>query len=156
MKRQAAVLLGRLLYWGGWPFYMVYFRLMERTRILLVRGDSVLVVKSWLSDGRWGLPGGGLGRTEDPALGVLRELKEELAIDVPKSSLKLLGTEVYRRYGYRYVYYQYMAELTGDVPMHREWYEISDARWTDYRELTGQNAGPDVLRAIRLWRDLVQ
>jgi 8-oxo-dGTP pyrophosphatase MutT (NUDIX family) len=151
MKRIAKK-LGKAAYWLGWPFWMVYFRFGERTRVLLVHGNKVLVVAGWLSDGRWGLPGGGLHKGEDPAVGVLRELKEEVGIAVPKSSLTLLGVEPYKNHGYRYVYYQFVAEVDGELPTHRQWHEISDARWTDYRELTPQNAKSDVLHAIRKWR----
>lgn len=43
---------------------------------------KVLVVKE--NQDTWSLPGGGLDHGEDPELGILRELKEELGIEYPE------------------------------------------------------------------------
>lgn len=45
------------------------------------RNGKVLVLKE--NQDTWSLPGGGLDHGEDPRLGILRELKEELRIEHP-------------------------------------------------------------------------
>ena len=67
--------LGRV---GGvmtWPLVWVVIRYTTRSRVLIICGDEVLLLKGWLSTGRWGLPGGGIRRGEDPVEAVLRETK---------------------------------------------------------------------------------
>ena len=61
---------------------------VERVRVAgyawAERDDSVLLVRiapHELGAGRWSLPGGGLAFGEDPALGVLRELREETGLE---------------------------------------------------------------------------
>lgn len=50
----------------------------------LIRNEQghVLVLKE--NQDTWSLPGGGLDHGEDPVLGILRELKEELGIEHPR------------------------------------------------------------------------
>jgi len=59
---------------------------------LLVREDGrvLLLEHRFRAHHPWGLPGGWLGGTEDPAEGLARELAEELDLQVPAVDLRLL------------------------------------------------------------------
>jgi ADP-ribose pyrophosphatase YjhB (NUDIX family) len=58
-----------------------FYRVSTKALIKDVQGQ-VLVVKE--NQNTWSLPGGGLDHGEDPKLGILRELKEELGIENPR------------------------------------------------------------------------
>lgn len=94
----------RLYYLLGWalrPFAIVslyaYSRVLRTPRARVVahneRGE-VLLVKTWLAGGRWGLPGGGMERGESAEAAALRELREETGIvAAPKDLQPLFALE---------------------------------------------------------------
>jgi 8-oxo-dGTP pyrophosphatase MutT (NUDIX family) len=155
MKRIARK-LGTLVYWLGWPFFKTYFMFGERTRLLVVCGNDVLMVSGWLSDRSWSMPGGGLHTGEDPAAGVVREVYEETGVRIAPEAVRLLGKERYHHHGFRYAYYLFVAEVPVRQPLRTQWHEIADAEWIDYRQLAAHNARPDVLLAIERWQSAQQ
>lgn len=50
-------------------------------KVLLGRGEEILICRG-LGDNTWDLPGGRLHKNEDPREGLLREVREELGIEV--------------------------------------------------------------------------
>lgn len=139
-------ILGKILVIGGWPFLFFYLRTGKRTRLLLVADNSILVVRGWLSsDGKWGLPGGGLHRGEDPAEGVCRELHEETGVRLTPSKLKPLGVFHTGRYGLNFTYYGFTAKLDQPLTPTIKGLEIAEARWVEISRLHKSNAAPDVL-----------
>ncbi|MCB2051270.1 MAG: NUDIX domain-containing protein [Novosphingobium sp.] len=60
---------------------------------------SVLLVRHSYGSGRWGLPGGAVARGEDPASAALRELREEVGLDL--DALHLVGSVVRDLHGAR-------------------------------------------------------
>lgn len=150
--RNAASKLGILAFWAAWPAYFFYLRLSRRTRILLVHGHDILVIKGWMSDGKWSLPGGGVHKDETILQGAVRELREEIGLEVAQKDLQPLGEAmIYRAYGHRYPFYCFIVQANRDVTIRKQWYEISHAQWVDYRTLTPKNTGPDVFMALRAW-----
>jgi 8-oxo-dGTP pyrophosphatase MutT (NUDIX family) len=144
--------LGVMAFWAAWPAYFFYLRLSRRTRILLVHDTDVLVIKGWMSDGKWSLPGGGVHRDETVLQGAVRELHEEIGIQLTEKDLRPLGEAMlYRAYGHRYPFYCFIAEAKKDMPIKKQWYEISHAEWVDYRTLNAKNTAPDALTALRIW-----
>jgi 8-oxo-dGTP pyrophosphatase MutT (NUDIX family) len=65
----------------------------QRVRIVLRNqtGD-ILLVKTWLSQQRWALPGGGVEKAETPEQAAVRELHEETGLEIAASSLRYLAT----------------------------------------------------------------
>jgi 8-oxo-dGTP pyrophosphatase MutT (NUDIX family) len=128
--RRFVLRLGRVLFWLAWPAYWVYLRRGKRTRVLLVAPDgSVLLIKGWMNDGLYSLPGGGLHTGEDSLAGALRETAEETGIQLQPGQLQLLGEAVYSKAGLRYGYVMYAARLPKKVPPILQWYEIAEAIW---------------------------
>lgn len=68
-----------------WPFVKAYFLIFSPetrgVRIILTHQGEVLFIKNTYGL-KYNFPGGGLGKNEDPELGIRREVKEELGIDL--------------------------------------------------------------------------
>ena len=75
--------ISKLLFWLSWPIIYIMVTGTNRTRVLILKDDSILLVSGWLNDGRWQLPGGGVKRRENFAKAALREMEEEVGIKQP-------------------------------------------------------------------------
>lgn len=149
--KSAWLLFGRLCFYAALPLLAVYLRIGERTRILVVCDKKALVVKGWLSNGRWSLPGGGLKANEQHKAGVLRELKEETGLDANKKTVAELGKNVQRGW-LRFAYYQYVVVLPEERKLRAQPFEIVETKWLALSELTSNNAEQHVLDTIEAWR----
>lgn len=58
MKQKLSILLGKGLYWLAWPVLAIYLGFKPQARAVVRSKGQVLLVKTWFSDGKWGLPGG--------------------------------------------------------------------------------------------------
>lgn len=141
--------LGTAAFWASWPLLHIYLRSSARTRVLVVAGDRVLVIKNWFGTKRWALPGGGLHRNEDPLLGSLRELKEETGLVLRPEQLRPLFADTYRQSGLRFNYRCYKAAVQTAVPLTPGPLEVITAAWLPKSQLTPANAGQDVIAALR-------
>lgn len=137
-----------MAWWALWPAYIVYFRLGERGRVLLLDGDEVLLVYSRFGNGKWNVPGGGLHRGEDPAAGAAREVHEETGIILQPQQLTLLGRQVFHGAGIMYRYHAFAMRISRDTPLTRQRREIADIRWFKSNDLTPQMASKEVFDCI--------
>lgn len=142
--------LGTLAFWLSWPALYVYLNRSERTRVVVQAEGKLLLVKIWLGNGKWGLPGGGLHRGEPKNAGALRELAEETSLCLAVEDLRLLGTEQCHYHGFRYECHYFAAELTHIVPLKKQRLEIIDAGWFGSEELAKTTVQPEVRRALEL------
>ncbi|MDX1765726.1 MAG: NUDIX hydrolase [Candidatus Saccharimonadales bacterium] len=62
-----------------------------RSRLLVVHQNEILLVKNWISTQHWRLPGGGVGRSETPLEAAVREIHEEVGLEIAQKQLKKLG-----------------------------------------------------------------
>lgn len=84
---------GRLLFLCGWPAVWVMIKFSAgRTRAFIVHDNHVLLVKDWLGNGKWKLPGGGIERYETAEQCVMREVFEETTIQLQLKQLQPLAT----------------------------------------------------------------
>ncbi|HUC89665.1 MAG TPA: NUDIX hydrolase [Patescibacteria group bacterium] len=144
---------GRIIYWLAWPAYQVYYRFNDRTRVVLICGQEVLVLKQWLSDGRWSLPGGGLHSHEQPIAGALRETKEETGLQLNAKDLHNLGKGAYRNAGLHFNYYVFAGMADKTIPLQRQRHEVAELCWIPAASLTRQNSSPDLIYCLRLARE---
>lgn len=64
--------------------------------------------------GQWELPGGKVSQGETPVVAAIREIKEELGVDVDIS--KALGSGDFEQDDKAYRYHWFLAMITGGVP----------------------------------------
>lgn len=149
--KQLWIGLGRVSFWVCFPLLLIYLRLRSRTRILVTAGDMVLVVKPWLGDGRWILPGGGMVGGETALVCAQRELEEETGLKLAASQLKSAGRFVYRSRGIRFLCLCFVVSLGQALPLKRSRLELVDVQWISHHDLHKGNAAPDVLRLLAAW-----
>lgn len=143
--------VGRLAFVVSLPLLMIYVRLRERTRILVVSEDTIVVVRGWLSNGKWSLPGGGLHWRESHKKGVVRELAEETGLRIKESTIEYLGKDR-QKSTLSFRYYQYVVTLSKRQALRRQRGEITDVAWIHTDELNAANAEEHVLATLRAWR----
>lgn len=150
--KQLWLVIGKAAFWLCWPALFVYLRIGARTRVLLVVDDKVLVVQGWFGNGKWGLPGGGLHRGEDPLQGALRELKEETGITLDPKALKAKGPARAKEAGLSFAYYQFEARLPKELPLQEQRIEITEATWMPMDQLSKANAPTSTLAMVASWQ----
>jgi len=147
--KNLVIVLGRALFWLCWPLCFVYLRLSERTRILIMHGDDVLVVKNWIGNGNWSLPGGGLKRGEKAWPGIIREVQEELGVSFLPKNLEYLGQDRYKKYGLAFDFHLFLVHVPQKFAFDRQKVEIADAQWKSISRLSRQVSGYDTLLAFK-------
>jgi 8-oxo-dGTP pyrophosphatase MutT (NUDIX family) len=148
--RQFLQLIGTIIFFCAWPAFFVYYRVgYGRTRVVLVHGDKILVMKQWISPGKWGLPGGGLHKGESAAGGAARELFEETSLRLDPRQLRFVGRATYNRYGLRFDYQVFLAKV-GSHNVRAQRIEVSELAWLRPGELRSTNASPDTLQALEM------
>ena len=141
--------LGVLAWWATLPALMVYLSGGERTRVVIASGQKIVVVKGWLGDGKWTLPGGGLHKGEDPVAGLLREVAEETGIRLAAAQVAPLAFEQYHNRGIHFPCRYFFVELPQEVPLRPQFLEIAAVAWVDRAALNAQSANPDVIAGLR-------
>lgn len=142
--------IGTVVFFCAWPAFFVYYRAgRDRTRVVLIYEDKVLVMKQWISPGKWGLPGGGLHKGESMAGGAAREVFEETNLRLDPRQLQHVGRATNRQYGLAYDYQVFVTRV-GSSSVRAQRVEVSELRWVRPGELRANNAAPDTLRALQM------
>lgn|ERR1035438_923867 len=144
--------LGRISYYLLWPGIAIYLHGSQRTRIVLFAEDYILVVKAWLSDGKWSLPGGGIHNGESIIEGLFRELHEETGVELKTNDINELLSENFRLHGTRVKLHYFSASVPARLPVRKQRGEIIDVQWLHQSKLDHSNTGKDALRAIAIWK----
>jgi 8-oxo-dGTP pyrophosphatase MutT (NUDIX family) len=149
------------------PLHRALYRLADRVRkrwwrireprrssvLVLALDDAgrVLLVRHSYGRPVWSLPGGGMGRHEDPVLAAIREFREELGCAI--TDLRPLATSEEAISGSRDTHHVFVARLAGEPrPDMREVVAAelfaADALPADVGRLSARN--------IALWRESSQ
>ena len=140
------------MFFCAWPAYWVYHRVVPgRTRVVLLYGGKVLVMKQWISDGAWTLPGGGLHKGEDATDGAVREVFEETGVRLKVDRLWPLGKATNRQYGQQFDYFMF-AVAVSSLKTRAQWYEVAELAWMRPEDLNKTNSSPDTLNTLRAVR----
>ncbi len=151
----------RLFAWAGRTGYLVTLPILRlivnrsvRSRVLVVVGGEALVLRLWISDGSWVLPGGGVHRGEDIGLAALRELREETGIKAEARQLVLLGASQSSDKGLDYTYHCFLLELSQKPVIQHGWPEIIDSRWVPLADIDTLPLAEEVRFAIKHYRSI--
>ncbi len=155
MKRTVGI-LGIIAFWCSWPLLYVYLKRRERTRVLLVANNKVLLVRTWHGPGNWSLPGGGMHQGEDPTGAVKRELTEETGVIIDVNRLRVLGKKTHTEYGLKFVCNYFYSELDAELIARPRLPEILHAEWVEIDQLAKYKLGPDSRYALSAYTALIQ
>ena len=140
---------GIVTFWLTWPGIWIVLRFSQRTRIRITAENKVLVVKSWLGNGKWNLPGGGIKSNESALTAVIREVKEETGLTITEKQLTRTEKRMYKSSGLRFQYLEFTMELAKIVDVVPQIGELSDIAWVEVGSLNIRNANYDVLMALK-------
>ena len=120
---------------------VVYFRLNKsiRVRVIICYQDQILLTKTWLSNGKWSLPGGGTKDQEDLTQTALREIQEETGVKLNASSLVALPDYLQKYLKFCIIQKIFKVNLKYRPVIQRQLYEISDIGWIKIQELNNSN-----------------
>jgi 8-oxo-dGTP pyrophosphatase MutT (NUDIX family) len=118
---------------------------------MVVCQGKLLVERTWLGDGRWGLPGGGLHKGEASIDGALRELEEETGIKLAANDLQFIAGYRMSVQGLSFKYDLFKTELNMFPQLHQQTGEIVDIQWLTVAELLENVIRPDVEEALKIW-----
>ncbi len=156
MKRLLSV-IGVAAFWLGWPVWYVYFKHSSlRSRVLVVCGDEALLIKGWLSRGKWMLPGGGVGKRESTVAAAVRELKEEIDITTAESALQPVGRHISHFGGLQYKADYFILELQGLPDLKLQKHEIAEAKWFKLQDISSMQIDNEVAYVVKKYRPLNQ
>lgn len=144
--------LGIIAFWLSWPALWVYLRGSQRTRLLIVCNDEILVLRSWLGNGSWGLPGGGIHKGETVIDGLIREVKEETGIQVSSKQLKSLGEADARESGLHFHYHAYVYILPTKPDLSLQRHEILESWWMPQYAVESNNCSPVLKEVLNRWQ----
>ena len=145
--------MGKLAFWISWPLLYIYLGWGERTRVLVVADDHVLMVRTWLGPGRWILPGGGLHHKEAPAVGALRELREETGVALDQIQLQAVGLHTAHDTGIKFQYHGFVARLPQRPLIKKQLLEIAEVAWVPVDQVLADNPVQSVRHLVALWKD---
>ncbi|MDQ3123125.1 MAG: NUDIX hydrolase [bacterium] len=138
------------LFWLGWPAWWLYFkRVPNRTRVIVTNNEYILLVKGWMGDGTWGLPGGGAKKNETFPQAAVRELEEETGIICKESTLDLLGSHTHREHGLTYNAHYFNLELKEIEPAASTGYEILACQWFKIEDIEHKKLNIDARYGLK-------
>jgi len=142
--------VGSVVFVCAWPAFFIYYKLgYGRTRVILLHEGRVLVMKQWISPGKWALPGGGLHRGESAAEGAARELYEETSLRLDPRQLQPVGVGHHRCWGLRYDYHVFITKI-GSKSVRAQRIEVSELEWLELGDLRSSNSSPDTIEALKM------
>lgn len=151
-KRELWIKVGRLAFVVTKPGIRLVVKDSRRSRVLLTCGNEYLLVQHWLGDGSWMLPGGGQHGREDPLAGAIREVREELGLQLKPTDFASAGRFQSRDDGFNFAYDLYLVDLPKKPELHLQRLEILEARWFRRAGAVPLPACPELAQARANWR----
>lgn len=118
-----------LVYKTTHPIVLLYWKIAKPVtygaRAILACDDEILLVRN-LNAKHWSLPGGRIDKGETPEECVIREIREEVTIEIPAMDFQL-GEYISNQEGKRDTIYIFVKRLLSKE-FQKQW-EINDAAW---------------------------
>lgn len=147
---------GVVVFWLTWPVTYALVKGTVRTRVLIVSGDEALLAKVWHGTGQWGLPGGGVDEGESLEEAAVREVGEEVGVQINSKDLRNLGQKKHRVYGIPYTGQYYLIQLDERCNAVAKMPEISEIAWVNVGNTGGFRLGEDSKHALLAYKALIQ
>ena len=144
--------IGRLAYIIGGPIaFPLFMSGSKRSRLWIMYEGKVLLVQSVISLQRWNMPGGGIEKGEAAVAAAVREVSEELGIEISTDTCTQLFEEDYKGYFSTCHQTYFMARLAKKPTITTHPLEILDYRWFSLDELhdAGINLHPNVKTVMK-------
>jgi 8-oxo-dGTP diphosphatase len=139
---------GRILHFISWPALFLLLNNSQRTRVVVHYQGKLLVVKDWLGDGTWKLPGGGIHQGEQAIASAVRELKEETGIEITANQLQLHGEIETINHNLKTKLVVFSLQLPQAVPTKKQKLEILALDWISSKDLLEKTRISDNTRTI--------
>lgn len=145
-------LIKKIIYQLSHPFIRVYWKIIQPTTFgskgFVVYNDEILLIKNIPVD-YWMLPGGKIDQGENPEQCIIRELKEELSLNIEKPDY-LLGTYTSQNEGKKDTIFVFVIKILSK-DFTQQW-EIKDAQWFHLNNLP-ENLSPATQRRINEFKN---
>jgi len=138
------VRLGLIGYKIVLPLMRIFIRRTERAYVMLQDGDNILMTKNWLSNGLWALPGGGIRAGESREQAVIREVKEEINVDLRGIQFELVARGIWQTDRLDFKYTIFKAQLNPGV-YEANGHEITNVEWIPTIDLNVANTSQELL-----------
>ncbi len=118
------------------PFIFLLINKSKRNRVAIIYKDEVLMVRSLISDNKWGFPGGGTKKHEDYRDAAIREVYEETGIKLRNTNIVKENEVVYKYLIFKLFLIFYKTKLDHKPTTNIiKKIEIVDVRWFKINDL---------------------
>lgn len=134
--------------------FVYYHNCAAAVMVIIRRNDKILftVRNNEPQKGKLDFPGGFVDPKETAQFAAVRELKEELDLNIRESDLKLLDTEpndyIFLDILYRTLDIVFETELKEEQRINLEHSEIQEVRWLSPQEIDMDQIGFDSMKAV--------
>lgn len=142
----------RFLYALARPGIYLLLHNSQRSRVLVLCGDELLLIRSDFGARHWSVPGGGVKRNEAVINGAVRELYEEVGIRVKPSQLRELTrqTKGYGPLRWPRIHFVFFTISLNKKPvLTLQKYEVTESQWIAIDTLPTALIAPETLEVIR-------
>lgn len=118
--------------------------------MILAKNNEILLIKratTGLMDGFYSIPAGKLDEGEELSRATIREIKEEVGVDVKKEDLRLANAQHCQFNGERWINFFYITEKWDGEPKVCEPHKHSEIKWVNVNSLP-ENIIPYVKKGI--------
>jgi 8-oxo-dGTP pyrophosphatase MutT (NUDIX family) len=116
-------------------YWKIFKPVTAGARIILVTDKKILLVQPRTLN-YWNLPGGGMHKNEDPEKTAIREIYEEIGIEIDSVDF-LLGTYISSDEGKRDTVYIFVKKVQNELLLHPD-IEIGRAQWFEFGNLPAE------------------
>ena len=130
------LIFGYVIYIILKPIIYLLLNKSKRNRVAIIYKDQVLMVKSLISDNKWGFPGGGIKKNEDHILAVKREVYEETGISLNDVNIAKISDQEFKYLFIKIflIFYKIKLKSKPKVSIIKK-FEVIDAKWFRINDL---------------------